>query len=398
MKFRAFQRTLSLFICLFLLVGCQANPPETAAPGAQTLVPNQSNNDTEIVIEGRVVPKAVINLTFTVAGTVAEVLVQEGEIVEAGQVIARLGSREAADAAVKAAELELLTSEQALQILNENQEEVKNQAFLSMLTARQRVQQAEDYLDSITGDRLQNEIDGAAAQLVIADNRLENALSNYEEYEDEPESDTTRASYRLRLTEAQRAYDEAVRQLDNLNGDGYTTILEQAQNELEASRTQLRLAEEDYDDASQGPDSRALEAAQTRIEVAQASLTASQANLDKYNLRAPVAGTLVDLNLQVAELVSIGQPVAILADLSEWYVETIDLTEIDVVTIRIGQAVQIAADALPEVILNGTVVSIGDTFQEVRGDITYVTRIKVENADSRLKWGMTVLVTFSLQK
>ena len=48
--------------------------------------------------------------------------------------------------------------------------------------------------------------------------------------------------------------------------------------------------------------------------------------------------------------------------------------------------------------MNGTVVSIGDTFQEVRGDITYVTRIKVENADSRLKWGMTVLVTFNLQK
>lgn len=398
MKFRAFQRTLSLFICLFLLVGCQANPPETAAPDAQTLVPNQSNNETEIVIEGRVVPKAVINLTFTVAGTVAEVLVQEGEIVEAGQVIARLGSREAADAAVKAAELELLTAEQALQILNENQEDLTNQAFLSMLTARQRVQQAEDYLDSITGDRLQNEIDGAAAQLVIVDNRLENALSNYEEYEDEPESDTTRASYRLRLTEAQRAYDEAVRQLDNLNGDGYAAILEQAQNELEAARTQLRLAEEDYDDASQGPDSRALLAAQTRIEAAQASLTASQANLEKYDLRAPAAGTLVDLNLQVAELVSIGQPVAMLADLSEWYVETIDLTEIDVVTIRIEQTVQIAADALPEAIMNGTVVSIGDTFQEVRGDITYVTRIKVENADSRLKWGMTVLVTFSLQK
>ena len=398
MKSRAFQRTLSLFICLFLLVGCQANPPETAAPGAQTLAPNQSNNETEIIIEGRVVPKAAINLTFTIAGTVAEVLVQEGEIVEAGQVIARLDGREQADAAVKAAELELLTAEQALQILNENQDGVKNQAFLSLLTARQRVQQAEDYLDSITGDRLQNEIDGAAAQLVIADNRLENARSNYEEYEDESETDTTRASYRLRLTEAQRAYDEAMRQLDNLNGDGYATILEQAQNELEAARTQLRLADEDYAEASQGPASRALEAAQTRIEAAQASLTASQANLDKYELRAPAAGTLVDLNLQLGELVSIGQPVATLADLSEWYVETIDLTEIDVLTIRIGQAVQIAADALPEVILNGTVVSIGDTYQEVRGDITYVTRIKVENADSRLKWGMTVLVTFSLQK
>jgi multidrug resistance efflux pump len=89
-----------------------------------------------------------------------------------------------------------------------------------------------------------------------------------------------------------------------------------------------------------------------------------------------------------------GQPVAKWADLSEWYVETTDLTEIDVVNIEVGQTVEVAADALPGNIMNGTVTAIQDTFQEVRGDITYVTRIKLEDAVPGLRWGMTVLVSF----
>jgi multidrug resistance efflux pump len=290
--------------------------------------------------------------------------------------------------------LKNLAAQQALQEIYDNQETVKNGAFISLQTARQAEWDAQRYLDSITGDQLQNEISGTEAQLVIAENNLDNAIDNFKEYEDEPETDTTRAFYQVQLSEAQRAYDEVVRQLDNLQGDGYTFILQQAQDGLNSAKIQRVLAEERYADISQGPEAATLELANARVAAAESNLTAAQALLEQYELRAPASGTLVESNLNVGELVTMGQPVAKWADLSEWYVETTDLTEIDVVNIDVGQAVEVTADAIPDVRMNGTVVAIRDTFQEVRGDVTYISRIMLEDAVPELRWGMTVLVNF----
>ncbi len=83
-----------------------------------------------------------------------------------------------------------------------------------------------------------------------------------------------------------------------------------------------------------------------------------------------------------------------LADFSQWYVETDNLTEIEVVDISLDQTVEIIPDALPEITLMGTVELISDKFEEKRGDITYTTRILVDEIDPRLRWGMTVVVSF----
>lgn len=394
------KRSFLIYFCvlitgLFVLAACQATPTELPATGDEAEEPDMAAINDQLVVEGRLIPKTDTSLSFMITGYVEEVLVNSGDLISADQVIARLEGREQATAAVKASELELLIAQQALQDLYDQQDVLLNQAFMALNPARQAVQDAERYLDSITGDSLENEIAAAEAQLVLAENRLENATNNFEEYEDEPEEDTTRASYQILLSEAQRAYDQAVMRLDDLQGDGYEFILRQAQDALEGARQQLELSEEQYTQLSQGPKSSALEAAESRIAAAEASLVAAQENLEYYELRAPHAGTLVELNLKAGELVSIGLPVARLADLSQWYVETTDLTEIDVVNVEVGQAVQVTADALPEVTMNGKVVSISETYQEIRGDITYTTRIELEEAVPGLKWGMTMLVTFS---
>jgi multidrug resistance efflux pump len=393
---RSFLKDFSiLMIGLFILAACQAKPTDLPAAGNLTAESGLTTTNDLLVVEGRLIPQTETSLSFMINGYVGEVLAQEGDLIAADQVIARLEGREQAYATVKASELELLIAQQALQDLYDQQDALLNQAFMALNPARQAVQDAERYLDSINGDSLENEIAAAEAQLVLAENRLENATNNFEEYEDEPESDTTRATYQILLSEAQRAYDQAEMRLDDLQGDGYEFVLNQAEDALEGARTQLELVEEQYNLLSQGPKSSAVEAAESRLAAAEANLVATQKNLEQYELRAPLAGTLVEMNLKVGELVSIGLPVARLADLSQWYVETNDLTEIDVVNVEVGQAVQVTADALPQTMMNGRVVSISEIFQEARGDITYTTRIELKEAIPGLKWGMTMLVTFS---
>jgi multidrug resistance efflux pump len=146
---------------------------------------------------------------------------------------------------------------------------------------------------------------------------------------------------------------------------------------------------------SKGPDPDLVAAAEARLAAAEAGLTPAQDALEQLELRSPIAGKLVESHFKVGEMAAAGQPLGTLADLSTWYVETVDLTEIDVVAVSPGQVVQVTADALPGVVMNGTVMSIGETYQEVRGDIIYIARINLGNPDLCLRWGMTVMVTFS---
>jgi hypothetical protein len=84
----------------------------------------------------------------------------------------------------------------------------------------------------------------------------------------------------------------------------------------------------------------------------------------------------------------------VFADLETFYVETTDLTEIDVVDLAVGDEVTVEADALSDISMTALVESISDTYREKGGDIIYTARLKLVDPDERLRWGMTVSVRF----
>jgi HlyD family secretion protein len=168
-----------------------------------------------------------------------------------------------------------------------------------------------------------------------------------------------------------------------------------AQANLSVAQAQLLLAQQNYDDIkSGGPNPDDLAAADARVKAAETGLAATQAALKDIELTAPFSGKIVDLKITVGEQVAPGVPVAVLADFSKWIVETDDLTEIEIPDVSVGQAVSVVPDALPDLKLSGTVERIKDVFEEKRGDITYTTRITLNQEDPKLRWGMTVVVTF----
>jgi multidrug resistance efflux pump len=98
--------------------------------------------------------------------------------------------------------------------------------------------------------------------------------------------------------------------------------------------------------------------------------------------------------VKAGETAAPGALMAVLADFSNWLVETTDLTEIKVPNVKEGQSVVVTFDALPELELKGTVDSIGALYQTSSGDIVYPVRIKLIDTDPRLRWGMTAAVEF----
>lgn len=391
-----FRRVAVFMFSLALLIGCQNNSQEEVSPISPDDIRESAlaDNQAPIEIEGNLVPRSVVNLAFAIPGTVQELLVTEGDRVAEGQLIAKLGDRRQAEAAVAAAELELLMAQQDLQALGDNHATFLAEALLMLTSNRQEVKDAEQLLDSLTGERLEIDIAAAEAQLILATDRLEAAEDDFAEVEDEAENDPARARLVLGLAEARRTNEEAVRLLDDLQGEGYTFRLRQAEDRLQALQDQLALAEERYDELSLGPDPDALALAEARVAAAEAGLAAAQGGLAQYELRVPMAGTVVGLAVNAGEQVAAGQPIGQVADLSAWIVETLDLTEIDVVSIDPAKSVLVTADALPDVTMTGTVLSVADVPRDVRGDVTYVARVSLDTIDPRLRWGMTVLVEF----
>jgi multidrug resistance efflux pump len=144
-----------------------------------------------------------------------------------------------------------------------------------------------------------------------------------------------------------------------------------------------------------GIDSTLLEAAQARLNTAQEAVTSAEASLAALELRAPLAGTLVSLNLKPGSFIAAGQPALTLADFSGWVLKTDDLTELEVVQIKLGQTVSITLDALPDQPITGTVMTINPRFEDRRGDVTYTVTIALKNPAEAARWGMTGQVVFS---
>ena len=254
---------------------------------------------------------------------------------------------------------------------------------------------AERYLNNLNKGSRQTDIDSARADVIVLKDKLDSAQEDYARYERKPEDDVTRATYLSKLADAQRKYDNAVRLLNNLRGSPNEIDLSIADASLSLAQARLALAESDYEDVKSGADPDLLEAAQARLNAAESALNAAKDALADAELVSPISGTLVKLDLKVGEQATPLKPVAIVADFSQWKVETNDLNEMEIPRVAVGQQTTITPDALPDLQLAGTVESISQLYVEKFGDVTYTAHINLDEIDPRLRWGMTVTVEFA---
>ena len=350
--------------------------------------------DSAITSAGRLVPKQTTDLALYTTGQIEEVLIEEGDLVKKGQVLARLNGRKQLDAAIAAADYELQSAHQARQSLDDNLDQNRNNALKDLNNARQSVNDTKDQLTNVSSSSYMKSFDEADTQLLDTEQQLKHAKEQFEPYENESETDATRVSRKAELDTAQQAYNEALSRYNDVVEEKSTFDVQQARTDLEIAKKQERLAQNTYDKLKNGPDPDQVESAEARIAASLAQLIAAKDDLAKLELIATMDGIVVESDILVGKSVSPGQKIVQLADYSEWFVETEDLTEIEVVDVHLGQKVSIIADALPDVKLIGEVVNISDMYKENRGEIVYTVRIKLDEIDPRLLWGMTVVAEF----
>ncbi|MDD5368203.1 MAG: efflux RND transporter periplasmic adaptor subunit, partial [Anaerolineaceae bacterium] len=374
------RRNLSLF-CLVLalagslLAGCSAATPSLAGATSSPSIPTVRQT-AGVSAEGHVVPRDSAQLAFLTAGDVSEVLVKEGDHVTKDAELVMLGNREPMEAAVTAAKLAVLNAQQALNTLNQKAGLSTSAAELSLAQAQTAYRKAKDHRDGMAYPRgTQVDIDNAWSAYQLALSNVARMQDQYDHAKVFPDDSILKNKVISDLTLAQKARDQALANYNWLTGKPTEEDLNTADAQVAVAKAKLDDAQRELDQLKNGPDPDQLALAQAQLDNARAQRTAAQASLDALELKAPFDGTVVSLNIAAKEHAVPGQPVLLLADLSEWYVETSDLTEMDVVKLAVGQAASVVPDALPDLKLKGRIDRISDGFTPKGGDILYTVRI-----------------------
>ena len=377
---------ISSLVLIGALLSACGSAPATATTTPTTEAVQAKNTSLATAAEGNLEPVQSVALNFTGSGLVIEVNVKEGQTVKAGEVIARLKDEAQRDA--------LAEAEAALAMAKANQAAYRSQLPQLIAAAEAEVKgaQAQQAGASASRDHQADITDAEAllAQARYAQTQMETSMNIMREYKKDHGENWQKLQ--LAYANAVKTTQAAEARLKALKSGSLGDRAAGAQ--IEAAQASEVAAQARLDQLIAERDGKATDSFEAAIQQAQAAIEGAQVALTQTELVAPIAGTIAQLNLKVGEPAPNDKPAAVLADLSGWQIETDDVTEIKVPTLKVGQSVTIRFDALPGAELKGQVESISDVSQLKSGDVVYPVKIKVLDSDPRLRWGMTAAVTF----
>lgn len=398
-----------------------------------------------------------VSLSPERGGVVKDVLSEEGDSVEVGQVLVRFGDRtleaqinqaesaielakanynlvaagptsEERQVAIASAELELISARQALDELIENENLVRAQTEQQIVELEKAIENALRRVNYLKSTADESDIEIASAEVALAENNLERAIEAYEPWANKPEDNLRRAQLLSQKAAAQQKYDAAVRKLNALEGTGSETDinlaeaelslleaqLENVQNRLEKLKdgpdpdqvtlvnTQISLAQAHLDAARANPSTEILAVAEAQVSSAQSALEVLEAQLDKLFLTSPISGVILSRNVEPGEVVLAGSPLMTLADLRNLTI-TVFVPEDRIGEIFLNQNATVTVDSFRGQEFGARVVYIADQAEftprnvqtaEGRRTTVFAVRLSVMDPSGMLKPGMPADVVF----
>jgi HlyD family secretion protein len=236
-----------------------------------------------------------------------------------------------------------------------------------------------------------------------------------------PASKQAVTSARQQVVVSENAVDSAKKSRDNTKASGELSIANAEQGVVNARNN-----------ANSARSDRPFDIEEQRGSVVsqQAAVAAAQRDVDNATLRAPVAATVSAINGVVGEYLAPSSGTSSLAPGSGASIPGVDsasgaqaaagiganparpggtqflvldnidafqvvvpFNEADAATIQPNQKVRISVDAVPDVTLDGTVLSVAPTGTAISGVVTYYATMVVQKSDPRIKDGQTVRAT-----
>ncbi len=380
-------------------------------------------------------------IVWKTSGKVSEVTLKPGDLVKADQELAALDTSTLSTEMINAKQ-DLITSQQALDdllnskiqeakalqavedaqlvldSLKQNAAEESSQAQLAVANAQNALADAQtnrtkmDYPHST--DKLI--IEKAETSYLLAKKAYNDALSEYTKYVNKPLTRPERVQALNRLVSAKQNMATALATW-NWYQVGYSANeIAQADGELAVAEANLDKAKADYENLKNGASAAAIAMAEATladaqrdwarvkdgpstadIEAAQAAVDAAQATLDHATLLAPFSGTITEVDLKTGDLVSANDPAFRIDDLESLYID-LEISEVDLASLKVGQKATLEFDAIADKTYNGEVTDIGIIGTVSQGVVNYPVTVRVTDSDANIHPGMTASVTIILDQ
>src|SRR5690606_29271604 len=127
--------------------------------------------------------------------------------------------------------------------------------------------------------------------------------------------------------------------------------------------------------------------AQAQVAEAEANLALAEEELKWAEIRSPLTGTVLSVQVEAGETIQEGAVVATVGRLDRMRV-TVPVHEIDVNRVRRGLPARVEADAAPGRIFEGTVTSVATVGTTQSGIVTFDVTVELENEANLLRPGM----------
>ncbi|EAW37474.1 efflux RND transporter periplasmic adaptor subunit [Lyngbya sp. PCC 8106] len=399
------------------------SPSTPTTPAVTTITPKIQT----VTALGRLEPDGeVIQLkasTSTQESRIAELRVQEGDEVKAGDIIAILDSRDRLQAQLEQAQKDVEVAKARLEQVKAGAKSgdlAAQKAQISRLQAQlqgdeaaqkatlQRIQaewEGERSAQEATVSRIQAQWEGESTAQAATISRLRAELNNAEAeyqryqqlYAEGAISQSSFDSKQLNVETSRQKIAEAVANLDRINRTAKEQIIEAVANLdrinrtakeqiIEAEVTLSRIQSTGSQQISQARsqlESLAevrpvdVQVAQTEVNQAIANVKQANANLAQVYVRSPQDGVVMDIHTRAGEVVS-NQGIIELGRTQQMYAIA-EVYQSDIQKIKLGQTAKITSEALPE-ILTGTVERIDHKVQQQ----SVINTDPSENIDARV--------------
>lgn len=411
---------------------------QQAATGAET--EQQPTDDLENVIwaSGKLVPATWANLSPIQGGTVKQINMKEGDWTEAGQVLVALNNDvieseiESAAATVDEAEAgleKLLAGATEAQIAAARAELASAKASVALaegrlLEAQAAVDSAQAQLsiaqqeyNELASHPTEAERNAAAAEVEIAQAAVNHAQAAYNVVRGDPQIGSRPES--LALQQATEALKAAQAQYVLATQGATSQQLAVAQARIRSAQSQVAVAESQLpaakaavesakatqagaqaalDNLLAGATKEEIAIAEARVRSAKAALARAYAHLQQTQVIAPFKGQIGNIDIHPGELAAAGQPLVLLGDTRQMYIETTDLRETDVVRLALDMPVEVTFDSLPDQVFAGTITHIAPVSTTEKGSTNFTVHIDVPNLDESLRWGMTAFINIQVNR
>lgn len=307
-------------------------------------------------------------LGFSAAGTVAEVNVEVGDIVEEGQTLAKLGNLNELQADVNAAQQALISAQEDLETL-------KGNAAANLANAKLAVAEAEEaLLDAKSGVIVK----GMARCDQESIDAYYYKYTHAKEYLDSLGDGGGNADYYLNtivpqknvVAQAYAAYEYCAGFADYEVSSSEAT-LSLAEATLEQARATLETLTE-----NNGVDPLELATAENAVSSAELAVDEAKEILEGATLVAPFAGTILSIEGQAGDTVDIDAFITI-ADLAHPRIEfSADETDMD--KLSVGEQATITFDAVPDRTFQGKVIRIDPTLDSSSGYMVVTGLIEMD--------------------